>query len=212
MFYRHKTNSLIRSFYPSSFIWDLKKKEEKKIYLTFDDGPIPSLTEFVLEELAKYNAKATFFCVGHNIQKHPSIFNQLIQQNHQIGNHTFYHRNGWKTKTKEYVKDIEKCNELISEKTGIKCSLFRPPYGLITRRQVRNLSSYKIIMWDMLSGDFDQKIKKEKVLEKSIKYTESGSIALFHDNIKATTNIKHTLPFYLDHFHQLGYQFAKLEL
>uniref|UniRef100_UPI0040489768 polysaccharide deacetylase family protein n=1 Tax=Roseivirga sp. TaxID=1964215 RepID=UPI0040489768 len=203
----HKTPLLAQWLYPN-LVWK-KKVNAKIIYLTFDDGPIPVVTPWVLAQLKKYNAKATFFCVGDNIRKYPDVFKQVIDSEHSIGNHTFHHLNGWKTDSTTYLKDFLSCEEEI-QKNGIKSGLFRPPYGRITPKQIKQLSTRQIIMWDVLSGDFSGKTKPEKVLAASIKHTLNGSIVVFHDSQKAMGNLYYALPRYLAHFNQLGYEFHAL--
>lgn len=204
----HKTNFLMRALYPN-FIWR-KSTQEKNIYLTFDDGPIPDVTEFVLETLAAYNAKATFFCIGDNIQKHPDIFQKVINGGHSIGNHTFNHLRGWATDDDIYFENIEQCKDEILNR-GVVSNLFRPPYGRIKRSQSSIVSTdYQIIMWDVLSGDFSQKLSPTTVLEKTLKHTEAGSIVLFHDSIKANENMSFALPRFLEHFSEKGFRFEQL--
>jgi peptidoglycan-N-acetylglucosamine deacetylase len=204
----HKTNFLMRALYPD-FIWR-KSLLEKKIYLTFDDGPIPEITEFVLETLAKYQAKATFFCIGDNIRKHPLIFQKLINEGHAIGNHTFNHLKGWATDDVTYLENVVLCSKEI-EKENHQTQLFRPPYGRIKRSQAKSLLlDYEIVMWDVLSGDFSLKLSPETVLHKTIEHTKAGSIVLFHDSIKAYKNMSYSLPRFLEYFSEKGFQFAKL--
>lgn len=180
--------------------------DEKVLYLTFDDGPIPEVTEFVLETLEKYQAKATFFCIGDNIRKHRSIFEKVMTDGHSIGNHTYNHLNGWKTTDKEYLDNVARCDEQLP----IKTDLFRPPYGRIKKSQARRLQSKKIVMWDVLSGDFSADISCKRCLEKTVKHTNPGSILLFHDSLKAKKNMQYTLPRVLEHFGNLNYNFQKL--
>ena len=170
-FYVAKTPRIFMRFF-SNYTWcfDSNKKE---IYLTFDDGPTPEVTEFVLNQLDRYNAKATFFCIGKNIENHPEIFKRIIDKNHSIGNHTQNHLNGWKHSKKEYLENVlkvEKTLKLLNFET-LKLNLFRPPYGKIKSNQAKELirNDYKIIIWDVLSGDFDTSISKEKCLQKRIK-------------------------------------------
>ena len=208
----------MRAIYPD-FLWRVKT-DEKVIYLTFDDGPIPEITEFVLEELAKYQAKATFFCIGDNIMKHPDIFQQIKNQEHTVGNHTFNHLKGWNTEDNVYFENFKKCNEAIKEYSERHSLItdnssptpnFRPPYGRIKKSQAFEiLKTHEIIMWDVLSGDFDQSMPKEIVLKKSIQYSEAGSIVLFHDSVKASKNMMYALPKYLKHFSEQGFIFKKL--
>ncbi|HRZ30962.1 MAG TPA: polysaccharide deacetylase family protein [Flavobacterium sp.] len=200
-----KTNRLIKYIF-SNYVWNIPNVE-KKVYLTFDDGPTPEITEWVLEQLKTYNAKATFFCIGNNIAKHPEIFKRLLNEGHTIGNHTQNHVKGWETENNTYFGEVEKCDEVISKQTNIDSKLFRPPYGKIKPSQSNYLRKlgYKIIMWDVLSADFDTTISKEKCLENVLKNVESGSIIVFHDSIKAFPNLEYTLPKTLEFLSKNGY-------
>lgn len=199
-----KTPKVIKHIFPT-FKWD-QPSESKEIFLTFDDGPIPEVTPWVLEQLAKYNAKASFFCVGDNVRKYPEVFEMVLNEGHTIGNHTFNHLNGWHTGADEYLNNVDKCSEYFQS------SLFRPPYGKISRRQSQIISeSHTIIMWDVLSGDFDQSITKEMCLQNVLNFTKSGSIVVFHDNIKAREKLEFVLPIVLEYFSNLGYKFSRLE-
>jgi peptidoglycan/xylan/chitin deacetylase (PgdA/CDA1 family) len=212
MFYWIKTNRFVKKIF-SNYIWDIPNTENK-IYLTFDDGPTPKITEWVLEELIKHNAKATFFCIGNNIKKHPEIFKKVIRQGHSVGNHTFNHLNGWKTSTAEYLKNTFLCEEQILESKiyNLKSKIFRPPYGKIKASQAKRLRQlgYKIIMWDVLTADFDTTISGEKCLENATKSVTSGSIIIFHDSIKAFPHLEYTLPKALKYFKEKGFVFEKL--
>jgi peptidoglycan-N-acetylglucosamine deacetylase len=223
-FYWIKTNALIKKIL-SNYVWDIPNAENK-IYLTFDDGPTPEITEWVLEELKKYNAKATFFCIGDNVEKYPEIFKKIINEGHSIGNHTFNHLNGWRTSTAEYLENVNLCessilnlksNPSVSERAkqilNLKSAIFRPPYGKIKLSQSRKLRQlgYKIIMWDVLSADFDSSISKEKCLDNVIKYTKSGSIIVFHDSTKAFPNLEYTLPKALKYWTAKGFVFERLD-
>ena len=217
-----KTNTLIKKIF-SNYIWDLPNNENK-IYLTFDDGPTPEITEWTLNQLNNYNAKATFFCIGDNIRKYPEIFKQIIENNHAIGNHTFNHLNGFRTSNKIYLKNVELCfNECsalsiqYSEKDDCQlntehCQLFRPPYGKIKPSQSKKLrkSGYKIIMWDVLSEDFDASISKEKCLKNVINNLHSGNIIVFHDSIKAFPHLEYVLPKVLELGSKKGFVFEKI--
>jgi peptidoglycan-N-acetylglucosamine deacetylase len=204
----HKTNFLMRALYPN-FVWR-KSSDEKKIYLTFDDGPISGITEFVLETLEKYEAKATFFCIGDNISKHPKIFQKILNNGHSVGNHTFNHLRGWATENVTYLENVVKCKTEI-QRNEHDTKLFRPPYGRIKRKQANALlPDYEIVMWDVLSGDFSQNLSPEAVLKKTIEHTEAGSIVLFHDSIKANERMSYALPRFLEHFSIQGFQFSKL--
>ncbi len=202
--YLIKTPKFIQTLFPN-FIWNIDTVQNE-IFLTFDDGPIPEVTPWVLETLESYGAKATFFCVGENVQKHPDIFDMIVDAGHAIGNHTFNHLAGWSTDNIRYFHNIRKCAHLT------KTDLFRPPYGRIRPSQAQFLTRhYKIIMWDVLSGDFDQNITKEECASNVLQKCGSGSIVVFHDSLKAQRNMKYALLTTLDHFSALGYTFNKLE-
>lgn len=208
-FYWIKTKSFIKRLF-SNYVWDLPNTQNK-IYLTFDDGPTPEITEWVLEELKKHNVKATFFCIGNNIQKHPELFQKVINEGHVIGNHTYDHMNGWKTETETYLENISLCDKQIQKSSieNLQSKIFRPPYGKIKTAQakiVRRLG-YKIIMWDVLSADFDQTITPEKCLENVISNVKSGSVIVFHDSIKASHNLKYALPETLNFLKEKGFLF-----
>lgn len=212
-FYWIKTNSLVKKIF-SNLVWDVPNTENK-IYLTFDDGPIPEITVWVLEELKKHDAKATFFCIGHNIEKHPGIFEKVINEGHSIGNHTFNHLNGWKTSTEEYLKNTFLCEEQILESKicNLKSKIFRPPYGKIKPSQSKKLRrlGYKIIMWDVLSADYDTSISPEKCLENVLQNVSSGSIIVFHDSVKAFPNLEYTLPKALKYWTAKGFVFDTIQ-
>lgn len=207
-----KTPSFVKLLYPG-LVWDMRKTAAKTLYLTFDDGPVPEVTPFVLDTLAAYHAKATFFCVGENVERFPKIFRQIESAGHSTGNHTYQHLNGWKTGTKQYVENVARCRKALTE-AGLSppaSPLFRPPYGKISRRQIRILrQDYRIIMWDILAGDYDAGFPAEQCLQKSIQHSRSGSIIIFHDSYKAARNLQYVLPRYLEHFAAAGYQFAAL--
>ena len=212
-FYWIKTNSLVKKIF-SNLVWDVPNTENK-IYLTFDDGPIPEITVWVLEELKKHDAKATFFCIGHNIEKHPEIFEKVINEGHSIGNHTFNHLNGWKTSTEEYLKSTFLCEEQILESKicNLKSKIFRPPYGKIRTSQSKKLRQlgYKIIMWDVLSADYDTSISPEKCLENVLQNVSPGSIIVFHDSVKAFPNLEYTLPKALKYWTAKGFVFDTIQ-
>jgi len=216
--------------YPD-LIWRIPTKE-KEIYLTFDDGPIPGPTEWVLDELAKVNARATFFCIGDNVSKHLDIFRKVVEQGHTIGNHTLSHVKGWHCSVRDYVENTRLCEEQF-QKTGISPlsrtpgpssdqvirasspkgeggRLFRPPYGRIKGSQINALSDYKIIMWDVLTFDYAKNISAERCLRGSIHATRPGSIIVFHDSLKAEKKLRNILPGFLNHFDGLGYCFKAI--
>ena len=224
--YSVRPNWLMRKFY-SSALWRVPT-QEKEIFLTFDDGPIPEITPEVLSILEKYKAKATFFCIGDNINKHPDVFVRVKNDGHAIGNHTFNHLKGWATEDAPYLQNFLKCQALTQS------NLFRPPYGRIKKSQISKLvsgyslwaeglnpqprhskhltcnSSLKIIMWDVLSGDFDTSLSPEKCYRNVIKHTEQGSIVVFHDSLKAFDRLQYALPKVLDYFSKKGYRFSSL--
>ena len=195
-------------------VWRLSTKE-KVLYLTFDDGPTPEITEWTLDELKKYEAKATFFCIGKNIAEHPEIFQNILEENHAVGNHTNNHLNGRKTKTAAYLQNIEEAENYFEKNRKseiINLKLFRPPYGRLTLSQSKKIrkKGYKIIMWDVLSADFDPKISNEKCLENVIRNIENGSIIIFHDSVKASEKLKFVLPKVLEYYSAKGYKFGPL--
>ncbi len=202
-----KTPFWLRLIYRSC-TWRIPAKE-KVIYLSFDDGPHPEATPFVLEQLAIFNAKATFFCIGKNVQLHPAIYAEIIAANHAIGNHTQNHMNGWKNTTVAYLAEIQDAKFMIDS------DLFRPPYGRIRFDQIKALRArpdlpQNIVMWDVLSGDFDTSISGEKCAQNVIQYSTAGSIIVFHDSAKAMDRLRIALPKVLLHFTNLGYQFKAL--
>ncbi len=200
--YTTKTPAFIPAI-AQGFTWNLKDQNEKPtLFLTFDDGPIPSITPWVLDLLDQFNAQGTFFCVGDNIRKHTDIHREILERGHTTGNHTFNHYNGWKTSHYSYLKNVIKSSEFDETR------LFRPPYGKLTKKQASTLSKrFQLIMWDVLTGDFDQNLSPQLCAERTIKATESGSILVFHDSIKAEPRLKYALPKVLQHFAQLGFEF-----
>jgi peptidoglycan/xylan/chitin deacetylase (PgdA/CDA1 family) len=185
------------------------------LYLTFDDGPVPGPTEFVLETLSRHNVKATFFCIGDNIHKHSPLFKEMLEQGHAVGNHTHNHLNGWKTSTEHYTDNINRCAaEINSQRPNASGAPervpFRPPYGRITRRQIAALPDVRIVMWDVLSMDYNPDLSVAKCLRHTIKATRAGSIIVFHDSHKAEKNLTGVLPEYIEHFVSLGFTFKTL--
>jgi len=207
-----KTPNLITTLYPNQ-VWRFSSKE-KNIYLTFDDGPTPEITDWVLETLGKFDAKATFFCIGQNIEQNSNVFNRIYNNGHAIGNHTYDHLNGWKTSNSDYLNSVLKTERIMNKiLVNDEKKLFRPPYGRIKRAQTKALikNNFNIIMWSVLSADFDNKIDKNKCLNNVIKSTGNGSIIVFHDSVKAFAKLHVILPKVLEHFSSIGYCFKKIE-
>lgn len=188
----------------SRLIWRVPTVE-KKIYFTFDDGPVSGPTDFVLDQLETFKAKATFFCIGNNVNKNPLLFDQIRIHGHTVGNHTYNHVKGWSTSDIKYLEDVNACQSEISGS-----NLFRPPFGRITHSQIKLLNDFKIVMWDVLSFDYSKSISKERCLNGVLRATRPGSIIVFHDSYKAETNLKHALPRVLDHFSNKGFEFESL--
>lgn len=185
------------------------KTNEKVIYLTFDDGPIPEITPWVLETLDKYNVKATFFMVGNNVAQNPNEFQQVVDAGHVVANHTFNHSRGKQLTVEQYLEEIAQCEQVL--KGHNTKMMFRPPNGSFTKAQRKEiLKKYKIIMWDLLTGDFDKNRTAEDILKTSIKLTSKGSIVLMHDSVKAWDRVRYLLPNYLEHFLAKGYKFKTL--
>ncbi|KGO86461.1 polysaccharide deacetylase [Flavobacterium rivuli WB 3.3-2 = DSM 21788] len=203
-----KTHKLIKKLF-RGFVWDIPGRI-KTVYLTFDDGPIPEATPWVLDVLREHNIKATFFCIGDNIQKHPDTFRQVIADGHTIGNHTFNHFNGWNTDNETYVANFEKCEKAIEERYSGTAKLFRPPYGKIKNAQAKvvRLRGYRIIMWDVLSADFDQSITPEQCLQNVTNNVSNGSVIIFHDSIKASANLRYALPEAIKYLKKNNYEFG----
>ena len=192
------------------YIWRIKTSD-KKIYLTFDDGPIPEVTEWVLDQLSIYNAKATFFCVGENIERNPEIFHKIIKNGHAAGNHTYNHLKGWQSENEVYLNNFDYCQKALENTGQNSKNLFRPPYGRIKNSQAQEiLKTYKIVMWSVLTKDYDANYDSELCLKNAIKKTKPGSIVLFHDSIKAQKNLQFVLPKYLEHFNSQGFKFEVL--
>lgn len=209
MFYFVKTPWWLKRIY-DSYTWSMPSNE-KKLYLTFDDGPHPEATPFVLKQLKQHNALATFFCIGKNVVAHPDIYNQIMNEGHVTGNHTYNHLNGWKTSNELYMKDIALASKEINS------NLFRPPYGRITSFQAKNLKAVmqgkepKVIMWDILSADFDADCSAEQCLANVILPTVPGSIIIFHDSEKAFPKLQYVLPRMLKYFSEKGYLFKSIQ-
>ncbi len=194
---------LLKYLYPSLH-WEVKTTE-KVIYLTFDDGPHPEISLEVLKILEEKDAKATFFCVGENVKKHPDTYQKILDAGHRTANHCFNHLNGWKTPNKTYFDNVALCAKWVDS------DLFRPPYGRITPSQIAKLKhQYRIIMWSVITYDFDQSLTKEACLDIGLKKSGPGSIIVFHDSVKAAANMRYALPRFIDHFKALSYRFEVL--
>jgi peptidoglycan/xylan/chitin deacetylase (PgdA/CDA1 family) len=214
----HRTPFFLPWLYPD-LLWRVPTKA-KEIFLTFDDGPVPGATEFALHTLARFKAKATFFCIGDNIQKHPDIFRKILNDGHAVGNHTFNHLNGWGTDMNKYLINTKSCyDEIIKyypsyghqhngQSHALK--LFRPPYGRMTRKQIRGLADYRIVMWDVLSLDYSKNMAPTSCLLYTVNATRPGSIVVFHDSYKAERNMAFTLPRFIEHFAEKGYIFKSI--
>lgn len=199
-----KTPGIIQSAL-GGLIWRMSKS--KKVYLTFDDGPVPEATPWVLDLLKSRGVKASFFCVGDNVRKYPEIYRRILNEGHSVGNHTYNHLNGWKTDSAAYTENVAKAAKLIDS------SLFRPPYGKLTPRAVKRLNKdYDVIMWDVLSGDFDTSITPEDCLRNVKTHASAGSIIVFHDSIKAIDKLKFVLPEVISFFEQKGIVMDRIDL
>ena len=201
--YPVKTPALLKWFY-RDLIWH-QARTEKVLYLTFDDGPIPEVTPFVLQTLDTFNAKATFFCIGDNVQKHPEIFRAIKTAGHSVGNHTFNHLKGWDTADEKYLENVAWCRQLVES------NYFRPPYGRAKKTQLKALKqNYKIVMWDVLSGDFDTSISPQHCYQNVASKSSNGSIIVFHDSLKAWPRLQFALPKMLEYFSSMGFTFRAL--
>jgi peptidoglycan/xylan/chitin deacetylase (PgdA/CDA1 family) len=207
-----RTPFFLPRFYPS-LLWRVPT-EKKELFLTFDDGPVNGPTEFVLDELKKHNAKATFFCIGDNVRKHPQVFEKIVADGHTVGNHTFNHLKGWGASLEKYLANVEECKVYLAssrQPTVDSRQFFRPPYGRITSNQIKALKEkYTIVMWDVLTHDYLKNISRKDVLKGSVKATRTGSIIVFHDSFKAERNLTYVLPKFLEHFSNEGYEFKAL--
>ena len=210
-----KTPLVAKKMFPN-YVWDIPTND-KVLYLTFDDGPTPEITNWTLNTLKEYNAKATFFCIGNNIEKHPEIFQNILNEGHAIGNHTNNHIKGWKTKAKDYLENTLEAENIITnhiQNSEFRIrNLFRPPYGQITPKQGNKLLelNYKIIMWDVLSFDWDKDVSKETCLKNVTSNATNGSIVVFHDSIKASKNMQYALPKVMEYYSEKGFVFKSLE-
>lgn len=208
MFYLVKTPGLVEKILFPRYVWSVAGKE-KVIYLSFDDGPHPTITNFVLDQLKQFNAKASFFCIGKNVLAFPEIYKRIIYEGHSVGNHTHDHLNGWNVPDADYLKNITRASECIDSK------IFRPPYGRITGFQAKHVMEtlhYHIVMWTVLSGDFDVRLAPESCYNNVIRATRPGSIVVFHDSEKARKRLTYALPKTLEYFSSKGFRFENINL
>jgi len=209
-----RTPSFLSKLFPS-LLWRVPA-EGKILYLTFDDGPVPGPTEFVIEELKRHKAVATFFCIGDNVRKHPAVFEKILSEGHAIGNHTFNHLKGWSTTLEKYLDNVSLCESQFTVympmvQEAQSTHLFRPPYGRITNAQIKALKErYRIVMWDVLTHDYSKSISPERCLAGTIKAVRAGSIVVFHDSLKAERNLRYVLPRFLEHCASQGFVFRSL--
>ena len=198
---------IVKRLFPD-LIWSFSQQEvDGKVFITFDDGPTPEITPWILDTLSKFDAKATFFCLEKNVEQYPELFQMILEGGHAVGNHTYSHQKGWEMRTGRYVEDVDLADNFIHS------NLFRPPYGRIKPAQARRLSErYKLIMWDVLSRDYSQLVSPRSCLNNVVKHVKSGSIVLFHDSRKAYRNLSYTLPRTLEFLRSKGLESVKIEL
>lgn len=195
---------LLRRLFPE-ILWSMPPGE-KKLYLSFDDGPTPVITEKVLDILAAHGAKATFFCIGRNAERHPGILQRILDEGHAVGNHTYSHLKGWYSTNRAYFDDIRLCAQFVPS------ALYRPGYGMITPSQVRHLrKQYQIVLWDVMSYDFDPKTSPEACLRNVLRYARPGSVIVFHDSVKASEKVLYALPRVLETFEGKGVGFEAIQ-
>ncbi|HLO58212.1 MAG TPA: polysaccharide deacetylase family protein [Bacteroidales bacterium] len=198
-----KIPGVLKKLFPA-ITWEIRTKDPV-LYLTFDDGPTPVITDQVLGVLEKYNAKATFFCIGRNVERHPGIYENILKAGHYTGNHTYSHLKGWYTPDKEYYSDIQLAAQFINS------GLYRPAYGMITTAQLKHLrATYQIVLWDVMSYDFAYNTSPEQCLKNVIRYAGPGSIIVFHDSLKASEKVLYALPRVLEYFREKGYTFRTI--
>ena len=203
-----KTPAFFKRVFPKNMVWEMPTHADPTVYITFDDGPHPTVTPFVLGELAKYNAKATFFCVGNNVTHYQDVYDQVLAHGHATGNHTYNHVNGWKADSDHYIKNIDRAKKYINSKA------FRPPYGRIKYSQMRKFRKkypeWHIYMWDILSGDFDQSISPQECLDNVLSHIRPGSIIVFHDSDKSFERMSYALPHVLAYCQKQHWKMAAL--
>jgi peptidoglycan/xylan/chitin deacetylase (PgdA/CDA1 family) len=209
-----RTPYIIKKLFPQ-LIWDLPNAENK-VYLTFDDGPHPEITPWILEQLKKYDAKATFFCLGENVKKYPEIIEQILKEGHQIGNHGYAHLNGWETDNDNYLQDYLKCQDLLKQVTNSDNNIFRPAYGKVKKYQILRIKSHisnhksEIINWSLMAGDFDQNQTSAQCFS-NLKKVKSGDVVVLHDNEKAWKHLEYCLPKFLEFCNGKNFRLNKID-
>jgi peptidoglycan/xylan/chitin deacetylase (PgdA/CDA1 family) len=199
-----RTPFLLPVLFPQ-LLWRMTQSE-KAVYLTFDDGPVPGPTTFVLDTLKTFSAGATFFCIGDNVRKHPELFNRLIDEGHTVGNHTQNHLNAWKSDTRLYLDNVAAFEQTAKQvRAGFATTLFRPPYGRLRRGQIRQLAAYRVVMWDVLTYDYDRTLTPQACLAKTLRAVRNGSIIVFHDSHKAWPRLEYVLPRLTEHLVTQGF-------
>jgi peptidoglycan/xylan/chitin deacetylase (PgdA/CDA1 family) len=205
----HTVPSIVKRIFPRR-TWN-GEATDNQIYLSFDDGPVPGVTEFVLDELAKREQLATFFVVGDNVRKNPALARRILESGHQIGNHTYHHLSGWKTDLLQYLEDVSLCQEILKNELGFEAKLFRPPYGLMTHAQAKQIEQrFQIIMWNVLSGDYSKGLDASEILTQTSRNSAPGSIVVFHDQEKTSNVLPKFLPLYLDYVMDQGFKAVTL--
>ncbi|GAB2951583.1 polysaccharide deacetylase family protein [Hymenobacter coalescens] len=206
----HRLPEAMHRWLPGA-VWQGPPAAEPTVYLTFDDGPIPEETPWVLEQLARFDAKGLFFCVGDNVERHPDVARQVLAAGQQLGNHTHHHRSGWTTPRAEYLQDVARCQQALEALQPGGRRFFRPPYGRITPALLRTLHpEYEVVMWDLLTCDYDRGYAPERCLRDALRHTRPGAIVVFHDSLKASPNLRYVLPRYLQALSEQGYRFGAL--
>lgn len=202
--YLFRSPRFLTWFYPKR-TWGFSSSQNT-VYLTFDDGPVPEATIWVLDFLKAEGIRATFFCVGANVIEHPALYDRIVADGHAVGNHTMNHENGFQSPVEKYIDSVERCNDVV------KSNLFRPPYGRMTRQQEKYLGKYQIIMWSWLSYDFRKKVPAKKIIERAEQQICAGDILVFHDNAKSLTRLQEILPPIIAGIKRKGLSFSPITL